>query len=139
RSAGSAGFGSRGMNDIPMRGVLPAPMSVPGGVASWCAAQEKYGRLSLARDLAAAIGYAREGFPVTARLARAIELHAADNALNAHALAIFTPRGAAPRAGDKLVNRGLALVLERIAAGGRGGFYAGETARSLASFSRAGG
>jgi len=132
-------FRSRGMNEIPLRGFLPATLSVPGGVASWCAAHEEYGRIPLARDLAAAIGYAREGFPVTGRLSRAIELHAADKALNAHALAVFTPGGAAPRAGGKLVNRGLAVVLERIAAGGHEGFYAGETARALAAFSRAGG
>src|SRR5207245_1377919 len=83
--------------------------------ASWCAAHEQYGRLSLARDLAAAIGYAREGYPVTGRLARWIEMCAGENALNAHALALFVPCGAAPRAGDKLVTRGLALPLEATA------------------------
>src|SRR5882672_1351830 len=132
-------FRTRSMTEVPLRGFLPATLTTPGAVASWCAAHEEYGRLPLARDLAAAIGYAREGFPVTARLARAIELHAADDALNAHALAIFTPGGAAPRAGDRLTNRGLALVLERIAQGGREGFYGGDTARSLAAFSKAGG
>src|SRR5258705_13898590 len=54
-------------------------------------------------------------------------------------LAIFSPGGAVPRAGGKLANRGLALVLDRIAQGGREGFYAGDTASSLAAFSRAGG
>src|SRR6266704_1113318 len=98
RSASIDWFRSRGMNEIPLRGFLPATLTVPGGVASWCAAHERHGRLSLARDLAAAIGYAREGFPVTGRVARAIELHAADDSLNAHALAIFTSGGAAPRA-----------------------------------------
>src|SRR6266700_3641138 len=140
RAAGSASidwFRSRGMNEVPLRGFLPATLTVPGAVASWCAAHDEYGRLPLARDLVAAIGYAREGFPVTGRLARAIELHAAENALNAHALAVFVPGGAAPRAGDKLFNRGLALVLERIATAGRGGFYEGETARALASSSEA--
>src|SRR6267142_129062 len=139
RGASIDWFGARGMKEVPLRGFLPATLTVPGAVASWCSAHEQYGRLPLARDLAAAIGYAREGFPVTGRLARAIELHAADNSLNAHALAIFTPAGAVPHAGDKLVNRGLALVLERIASAGHGGFYTGETARALASFSRAGG
>lgn len=139
KSASIDWFRSRGMHEIPLRGFLPATLTVPGAVASWCAAHEEYGRLPLARDLAAAIEYAREGFPVTGRLARAIELHAADNGLNAHALAVFTPGGAAPRAGDKLVNRGLARVLERIAADGREGFYEGETAHALAAFSRAGG
>ncbi len=139
RSGNIDWFSSRGMNEIPLRGFLPATLSVPGGVASWCAAHEEYGRLPLARDLADAIGYAREGFPVTGRVARWIELCAGENALNAHALALFTPSGTAPRAGDKLVNRGLALVLERIAAAGHEGFYGGETARSLAGFARAGG
>src|SRR5207245_4276084 len=38
-----------------------------------------------------------------------------------------------------LWNRGLARVLERIASDGHEGFYSGDTARALASFSRAGG
>jgi gamma-glutamyltranspeptidase len=139
RGASIDWFRSRGMNEIPLRGFLPATLTVPGAVASWCAAHQEYGRLSLARDLTDAVGYAREGFPVTGRLAHWIELCAGENALNAHALALFAPNGAAPRAGDKLVNRGLALVLERIAVAGHEGFYGGETARSLAGFSRAGG
>jgi gamma-glutamyltranspeptidase len=139
RSASIDWFRARGMKEVPLRGFLPATLTTPGAVASWCAAHEAYGRLPLSRDLEAGIGYAREGFPVTGRLARAIELHASDGSLNAGALAIFAPRGAAPRAGDRLANPGLALVLERIAQGGREGFYGGETGRSLAAFSRAGG
>src|SRR5881396_3692578 len=139
RSARIDWFRSRGMKEIPLRGFLPATLTVPGAVASWCAAHEEYGRLPLSHDLAAAIEYAREGYPVTGRLARWIEMCAGENALNAHALALFVPDGAAPRAGDRLWNRGLARVLERIASGGHEGFYAGDTARSLASFARAGG
>ena len=131
-------FRARGMSEVPLRGFIPATLTTPGAVASWCAAHDEYGRLPLARDLESAIGYAREGFPVTGRLARAIELHASDGSLDAGALAIFAPGGAAPRAGDRLRNGGLARVLERIAQGGREGFYEGETARALASFSRAG-
>jgi len=139
KSASIDWFRSRGMNEIPLRGFLPATLTVPGAVASWCAAHEESGRLALARDLAAAIGYAREGFPVTARLARWIELCAGERALNAHALALFLRNGGAPLAGDRLVNRGLAGVLERIAEDGREGFYEGETAHALANFARAGG
>ena len=132
-------FLARGMKEVPLRGFLPATLTTPGAVASWCVAHEEFGRLPLARDLEASIGYAREGFPVTGRLARAIELHASDGSLSAAALAVFAPSGAPPRAGDKLENRGLGLALERIAQGGREGFYLGETARALAAFSRAGG
>jgi len=139
RTASIGWFRSRGMNEVPLRGFIPATLTVPGAVASWCAAHGEYGRNPLSRDLAAAIAYAREGFPVTGRVARWIEMCAAENALNAHALALFTPKGVAPHPGEKLVNHGLALVLERIAAAGHEGFYDGETACSLASFSRAGG
>ena len=139
KSASIDWFRSRGMKEIPLRGFLPATLTVPGAVASWCAAHEEYGRLPLSRDLAAAIEYAREGYPVTGRLARWIEMCAGENALNAHALALFVPDGVAPRAGGRLWNRGLARVLERIASDGHEGFYSGDTARSLASFSRAGG
>ena len=67
RAAKSAGIGwflSRGMNEIPLRGFLPATLTVPGAIASWCAAHDEYGRLPLARDLSAAIGYAREGYQI---------------------------------------------------------------------------
>lgn len=139
RNASIDWFRSRGMTEIPVRGFLPATLTVPGAVASWCAAHEEYGRLPLARDLADAVGYAREGFPVTGRLARWIEMCTGEGALNAHALELFNPGPTAPRAGARLANRGLASVLERIAAAGHDGFYGGETARSLASFSQAGG
>jgi len=139
RSASIDWFRSRGMQEIPLRGFLPATLTVPGAVASWCAAHEEYGRLPLSRDLASAIGYAREGYPVTGRLARWIEMCAGENALNAHALALFVPNGTMPRAGARLRNSGLARVLERIASDGHQGFYSGDTARALASFSRAGG
>src|SRR5436309_1389175 len=35
KGASIAWFRSRGMNEIPLRGFLPATLSVPGGVASW--------------------------------------------------------------------------------------------------------
>jgi len=139
RGASIDWFRSRGMKEIPLRGFLPATLTVPGAVASWCAAHEEHGRLPLSRVLASAIGYAREGYPVTGRLARWIEMCAGENALNAHALALFVPNGTAPRAGGRLRNPGLARVLERIASDGHEGFYSGDTARALASFSRAGG
>ena len=43
----------------------PLPGSVPGCVSGWSLLSERFGRLSLARVLEPAIGYAREGFPVS--------------------------------------------------------------------------
>jgi gamma-glutamyltranspeptidase len=140
RAAASASIEAlrgRGLSEVPYRGVLPGTLTVPGGVASWCEAHAAYGRLPLARSLEAAIGYARDGFPVTSRVAQQIESVAAENVFNAEARVIFTPGGALPRAGTELANPDLARTLERIADAGRAGFYDGETARELAGFARA--
>ena len=51
-----------------------------------------------------------------------------------HAAAIFLPDGRPPRAGQRLRNPDLARTLDLIGAGGRAGFYRGETAREMARF-----
>ncbi len=129
-------FRSRGHTEVPFRGILPATLTTPGAVSSWAEAHAAYGRLPLARNLETAIGYARDGFPVTERVAGFIELVAADLAPHAETMAIFMPDGKAPRAGSLLRNPGLARTLEAVAAGGRAGFYEGEVARELARFAR---
>src|SRR5207245_168823 len=60
----------RGEREIPFRGIVPATLTTPGAVASFCEAHARYGRLPLSRCLQAAIHYARDGYPVTERLAR---------------------------------------------------------------------
>src|SRR2546423_11714038 len=52
---------------IPPRGMLP--ISVPGTVDAWAELHKKFGKLKLADDLAPAIHYAEEGFPVTELIA----------------------------------------------------------------------
>jgi gamma-glutamyltranspeptidase/glutathione hydrolase len=139
RAAASASldwFATRGLAEIPFRGIAPATVTTPGAVASWCAAHDAYGRLPLARDLASAIGYAGDGFPVTARLARWTALTAPELATHPASAAMFLPGGAPPRAGAMLVHRDLARTLEAIAREGRAGFYEGEVARELGAFSR---
>ncbi|HZR69901.1 MAG TPA: gamma-glutamyltransferase [Burkholderiales bacterium] len=137
RSAGIDWFGSRGLKEIPLRGVLPATLTVPGSVRSWCAAHREYGRVPLARSLADALAYAREGFPVSGRLASWIDYARGEGFLNDDARALFLRGGEAPRPGARLSNPGLARVLERIAGEGENGFYGGETALALAAFARA--
>src|ERR1700736_5216478 len=52
---------------IPPRGMLP--ISVPGTVDAWAELHKKFGKLKLSDDLAPAIHYAEEGFPVTELIA----------------------------------------------------------------------
>ena len=128
-------FAARGLREIPVRGIVPATLTVPGAVDGWYQAHAAHGRLPLATDLAAAVGYARDGFPVTQRLsqwiARSADVLAADPA----AARIFLAHGASPAAGRRLTNPDLARTLER-AAEGRAGFYEGETAREMARHAR---
>lgn len=129
-------FRDRGLAEIPFRGVLPATLTVPGAVASWTEAHAAYGRVALARDLTRAIELARDGFPVTARLAKWIRATLEPDVFNDEARAIFAPDGRAPRAGSKLANADLARTLEAIAAAGREGFYGGDVAREMARFAQ---
>jgi gamma-glutamyltranspeptidase/glutathione hydrolase len=123
-----------GCERIPYRGILPATVTTPGSVASWGEAHAAYGRLPLARSLESAIGYAREGYPVTARLAAWIAACANDLAPHAASAELFLPGGDAPRPGALLRNRGLARTLEAVASEGAAGFYAGEVGASAGRF-----
>ena len=108
RAAASASiewFRERGHSEVPFRGILPATLTTPGAVSSWVEAHATYGRLPLKRNLETAIGYARDGFPVTERLAGWIEAVAPDLKPHAETMAIFMPDGRAPRAGSKLTDR----------------------------------
>ena len=129
-------FTAQGLAEIPFRGILPATVTTPGAVASWCEAHAAYGRLPLARDLQAAIDYARDGFPVTARLAGWIAQTTPEFAQQPEAAAIFLAGGVAPRAGAKMVNPDLARTLKALAQGGRAAFYEGDVAREFARFAK---
>ena len=142
RAAASASLGwfsQHSFDEIPLRGIVPATLTTPGAVDGWCEAHAALGRLPLARDLAPAIAFAREGFPVTTRLAAWTEATASLLAENGEAAAIFLPAGRPPAAGQRLRNPDLAATLERVGALGRAGFYEGETGCELARFSRANG
>jgi gamma-glutamyltranspeptidase/glutathione hydrolase len=139
RAAAGAGieyFRGRGMGEVPFRGILPATLTTPGAVASWCEAHKAGGRLPFARTLEAAIGYAREGYPVTARLANWIATAAPELGQYAEWANIFLPGGQAPRAGARLANPNLARTLRSLADAGRAGFYAGPVAQEMARHAR---
>jgi gamma-glutamyltranspeptidase len=53
--ASLAALRDRGLSEIPLRGVVPATLTVPSAVASWTAAHAAHGRLKLARVLDSAI------------------------------------------------------------------------------------
>jgi gamma-glutamyltranspeptidase/glutathione hydrolase len=131
-------FKKRSLKDIPFRG--PLSVSVPGCVDGWFALHQKFGKLPMSRILAAAIHYARDGFPVgneTSSFLR--QLNGAfngDSSLmkNLNLKQVYLPEGKGLNEGDIFENRQLANTLEKIAKGGRDVFYKGEIAKIIDAF-----
>jgi gamma-glutamyltranspeptidase / glutathione hydrolase len=124
-----AHFKEKGLTRVPSRG--PLPVSVPGTVDAWVELHAKFGKLPLAEDLAPAIRYAREGFPVSEVIAhhwaRSVPVLAEYQNFKEQ----FTIDGRAPRKGEVWRNPNLAGTLELIAAGGRNAFYGGSVAAAI--------
>jgi gamma-glutamyltranspeptidase/glutathione hydrolase len=121
-----------GLDRIPRQS--PLSWSVPGCVSGWRALSERFGRLELGRVLEPAIGYARDGFPVSPIIASQFTSWRDDEA--PHLSAVFHPGGRAPDYGDVFQNPLLAASYERIARDGAAGFYEGETAERIVAKSR---
>ncbi|MDH5590832.1 MAG: gamma-glutamyltransferase [Gemmatimonadota bacterium] len=119
-----------GHDAVPETGALS--VSVPGAVAAWVDAHQRYGRLPFARLLDPAVGYARDGFPVSTRLASDFE--AQSGSLDDAGRAQYLPGGTPPAVGSLLKNPALARTLEGIARSGKAGFYAGPVAERLGAF-----
>jgi gamma-glutamyltranspeptidase/glutathione hydrolase len=123
---------------IPSTGFLP--ISVPGAVSGWFALHDRFGRLPIKDDLAPAIRYALEGFPVTQYIAHQWAIgvrHAQDNKLPGAFLDVYAPNGRAPAEGEIFRNPALAHTLSLIAQQGGDVFYKGEIADRIDEFMRA--
>ncbi len=125
-------FKQRGLKHIPPFG--PLPVSVPGCVDGWFELHRKFGRLPMATNLAPATAYARDGFPVTELVAFYWERSVPRFAEFPNFKEAFTVDGRAPRKGEVFRRPLLAATLERIAKGGRDGFYRGDIAKAIDAF-----
>jgi len=125
---------------IPPLGMLP--ISVPGCVDAWAELHKKFGKLKLSDDLAPAIRYAEEGFPVTDLIAYywafGPRLY---KGLPGAFLETYTVdgKGRTPAKGDIFKNLALAKTLRLIGEKGRDAFYKGEIADKVDAFMRANG
>ncbi|MCO4860820.1 gamma-glutamyltransferase family protein [Cupriavidus sp. WGlv3] len=68
--ADPAALRAMGLDLVPGIGLIPA--AVPGAFGAWLTMLREHGSWTLAEVLAPAIGYARDGFPLVPRIARAI-------------------------------------------------------------------
>jgi len=125
-------YRDRGLSEVPFQGALS--VTVPGAVDAWCEALGRFGTKPLGDVLAPAIGYAREGFPVSEVVAHEWDLAARAGLLqHPEAARVFSVGGESPRLGSVVRLPDLAGTLERLAEGGREFFYRGELARRIAA------
>ena len=107
----------------------PRSSTVPGTVAAWFAAHERYGKLPMDVILAPAIRYAEEGFAATRDFVMRIEFFKKQFPDND----FFKDMGidSSLKIGDVVIQKDLAKTLRAIARDGRDGFYKGEVAELI--------
>jgi gamma-glutamyltranspeptidase/glutathione hydrolase len=111
----------------------PLSWNVPGCVSGWGMLSERFGKLGLARCLEAAIGYAKEGFPVSPIISGQFTFDPQEFPGLAN---VYHPGGRVPRYGDIFKNPMLAGSYEAIARSGPAAFYEGKIAERIVAKSQ---
>jgi gamma-glutamyltranspeptidase / glutathione hydrolase len=122
----------KGLKSMPAYG--PLPVSVPGAVDGWFELHGRFGKLAMSEVLAPAVGYAREGFPVSELIAYYWRSSARGLSRFEGFSETFLRDGRGPRTGEMWTRPLLANTLEKIGAEGRDVFYKGEMADTMAAF-----
>jgi gamma-glutamyltranspeptidase/glutathione hydrolase len=130
-------FVDHNIKEIPPLG--PLPVNVPGAVDGWFALHDRFGKLPMKEDLAGAIRYAREGFPVTELIAHYWQLSVPRLSKYPGFTEQMTLGGRAPQRGEIWKNPNLANTLQTIADGGRDAFYKGKIAHVIGDYFKANG
>lgn len=125
-------FIENGYKKIPSYG--PLPVSVPGCVDGWFELHKKFGTMPMNQILQPAIGYAREGFPVSEVIAYYWASNARGLSKYPNVTEVYMPGGKPPVKGEVFKNPSLANTLEIIGSKGRDAFYKGEIARTIDEF-----
>lgn len=126
---------------------------VPAAPAAWIAALAKFGTMSFADVSAAAIHYAREGFPVYPVFAEFIADKEAKYRRYPENARVFLSQGRPPKLGELFVQEDLAASLQYMAdeeraakgsreaglAAARAAFYRGDIARTICAYHRGNG
>lgn len=130
-------FVDRGITHVPPFG--PLPVSVPGAVDGWFALHDRFGKLPMKDLLGPAIGYAREGFPVSELIAHYWKLSVPRLSQYPGFAEQMTIGGRAPQKGEIWKNPNLANTLQAVADGGRDAFYKGKIAQVIGAYFKANG
>jgi gamma-glutamyltranspeptidase/glutathione hydrolase len=112
-------------------------VTVPGQPATWAALVKRFGKLPMTETLAPAIGYARDGYPVSTIVGyywekgyERLKAHLSDEVL-AEWHRTYMPGGKAPKAGNLVKLPNHARTLADIAATNAESFYRGALAAAI--------
>ncbi len=120
---------ARGFRSGTQQGAMS--VTVPGALAGWEMLVRTHGKLGLAAALKPAIGYARDGFPVTPIIASQWTAETALLKKDSAAAATYLPGGRAPKAGEWFRNPDYARTLQTIATTGIGAYYGGDIGQRI--------
>jgi gamma-glutamyltranspeptidase/glutathione hydrolase len=118
-------------------------VTIPGLVDGWFALHGRFGKLPMKDILAAAIGYAEEGFPITEYIAKGLAANVAgfeksfkagDLEEIANMRKVYVPNGHVSKEGEIFKNPDLARTYRAIAAGGRDAFYSGPLTDAMEAY-----
>lgn len=119
------------------------PVTVPGAPKAWAALNERFGNLSLEEDLAPAIRYAEEGYPLSPMLAHSFEratkkFHGLFDGKHEYDewFRVFTQNGESYHFGDIIKLPDHAKTLRLIAQTNAKAFYEGEIAKAFVAQSQ---
>jgi gamma-glutamyltranspeptidase / glutathione hydrolase len=132
-----AEFEKRGLKEVPSYGALP--VTVPGAVDGWFALHQRFGKRTMAQNLAPTIAYARKGFPVSDVIAHYWRLSVPRLQQYPGFVEQFTVDGKGPNKGQMWKNPHLANTLETLGKKGRDAFYKGDIAALMDRYFKANG
>lgn len=113
---------------------------VPGTVAGFWLAHERFGKLPWSRLLEPAIAFARDGIVVTQDLASQLERRKERNCRDRATCGyLYKSDGSSYKFGERLVQADLATTLQQIADDGPAAFYEGPIAEKIVAVMEAGG
>lgn len=125
KEAGTAG-GLPGIETVGRENLIGGKsVAVPGALAGWCGALDRFGSFDLEDILAPAIRFAERGFTITPYLADCISDQMADLERDPGLAARFLPGGSPLKAGERLVQAEYADTLRLIAEQGPQALYHG--------------
>lgn len=130
-----------GHSEMPLTGWFP--VTVPGAPGGWGELSRRFGRLPFATLLEPAIGYAREGYPLSPVIAglwaEMVPFYRKQEpqSLFAEWFRVFAPEGKAPRPGQLQRLPEHAATLEELACTGAESLYRGPLADAIDAHARA--